>query len=344
MGDGPDAFAATLDAYSRAARHALSGYVTGGEPSRFLYEPIRRCALGPGKSLRPALCLAACEAFGGSADDAMSSAVAVELLHAAFLLHDDIEDGSRRRRGRAALHVEMGTAIALNAGDALAVLAQRPLLDNVTRLGSRMARAVLGEFQAAMERTVEGQAVELGWRHDHVLDLTPADYLDMVLHKTCAYTTILPLRVGALIGSWGDVDLDAVARFGFALGAAFQIRDDVLDLVSADGSYGKSALGDIWEGKRTLALIHLLRSVTGEDRATVTGFLRRLPDDRSGDGARQVRALMDRHGSIEFASAYATRMAAEAVAAFDDAFSNCPPSPALEFMRGVVPFMVERAA
>lgn len=340
----PAAFTAALDAYSRAAREATAGYVSKGEPSRFLYEPMRTCTLGPGKSLRPALCLAACEAFGGSQGDAMASAVAVELLHAAFLIHDDIEDGSQRRRGRPALHVELGTAIALNTGDALAVLAQRPLLDNVGRLGSRMARAVLAEFQVAMERTVEGQAVELGWRHDHVVDLTPNAYLDMILHKTCAYTTILPMRVGALIGSWGEADLDAIASFGFALGSAFQIRDDVLDLVSSDASYGKNVLGDIWEGKRTLALIHLLRSVSGDDRATVTAFLDRPPGDRTGDEARGIRLLMDRYGSVAFASEYGSRMADEALDAFEDAFPNRPPSAALDFLRGVVPFMIERVA
>ena len=344
MSDMSGDFDAVLDGYSRAARDALAGYVSAREPSRYLYEPMRRCTLGPGKSLRPALCLAACEAFGGSRGDAMASAVGVELLHAAFLIHDDIEDGSERRRGRPALHIELGTAIALNTGDALAVLAQRPLLDNVDRLGSRMARTVLTEFQVAMERTVEGQAVELGWRHDQVVDLTPPDYLDMILHKTCAYTTILPLRVGALIGSWGDADLEAIARFGFALGAAFQIRDDVLDLVSSDTSYGKNALGDIWEGKRTLALIHLMRTVSDEDRETVMGFFTRPSVARSGGGARRIRVLMDDYGSVDFASDYGSRMAAEAVVAFDEAFGDCPPSPAFVFLRGVVPFMIERVA
>ena len=120
-----------------------------------------------------------------------------------------------------------------------------------------------------MEHTVAGQAVELGWRADNVIDLTPLDYLDMVLQKTCAYTTMLPLRVGALIGSWGGADLEAVARFGFALGAAFQIQDDVLDIVSDGNAYGKDLLGDVREGKRTLILIHLLRTCTPGDRAFV---------------------------------------------------------------------------
>lgn len=338
------AFASALDGYSASVRRAMAAYVPEGQPDRFLYGPMRACTLGPGKCLRPALCIAACEAFGGSQADAMASAVAVELLHAGFLIHDDIEDGSLRRRGRSALHVELGAAIALNTGDALAVLAQRPLLDNVGRLGSRMARTVLAEFQVAMERTVEGQAVELGWRHDQTTDITPGHYLDMILHKTCAYTTILPLRVGALIGSWGDADLDAVSRFGFALGAAFQIRDDVLDLVSTDATYGKNVLGDIWEGKRTLALIHLMRTASDDDRATVRAFLAGPAGDRSGDGAARVRDLMDRYGSVDFAGEFGSQMADEAVGAFEAAFASCRPSPALGFLRGVVPFMIERAA
>ncbi len=343
MPDADGSFSGALDAYSRAAREAMAGYVSGREPDRYLYEPLRAFTVGPGKSLRPALCLAACEACGGSRDDALLSAVAVELLHAAFLIHDDIEDGSERRRGRGALHVERGVAIALNTGDALAVLSQRPLLDNIGRLGSRMARAVFEEFQLAMERTVEGQAVELGWRDENVVDLTPREYLDMILHKTCAYTTILPMRVGALIGSWGRTSLDSVTRFGFALGAVFQIRDDILDLVSS-ASYGKDVLGDIREGKRTLALIHLIRTTSPEDRAAIMAFLARPPTERSWDDARGVRALMDRHGSIDFARQYASDLADEAIVAFGEAFGDCRPSVALGFLRNVVPFMSDRVA
>lgn len=337
----------TLEAYSRAARERLAAYLEGRQPERYLYSAMRAFILGPGKSLRPALCMAACEAFGGTIGDALPSAVAVELLHAAFLIHDDIEDGSEKRRGEATLHVRQGVPFALNTGDALAVLALRPLLDNVPLLGSRMARAVLAEFQAAMERTVEGQAVELGWRADNVVDLTPRDYLDMILHKTCAYTTLLPLRVGVLVGSWGGahrIDLAAVSRFGFTLGAAFQIRDDLLDLVSAAGTYGKDVLGDIREGKRTLPLIHLLRTASPADRNEVVAFLAKPAGQRNPDEARRIRALMDAYGSIGFAARYGEQLADDARAAFEEAFASCPPSVATEFIRAAVPFMIERAA
>lgn len=340
-------FDETLEAYGRAARERLTAYLEGRQPERYLYAAVRTFILGPGKSLRPALCMAACEAFGGTTSAALPSAVAVELLHAAFLIHDDIEDGSEKRRGEATLHVRQGVPFALNTGDALAVLALRPLLDNVPLLGSRVARAVLTEFQAAMERTVEGQAVELGWRADNVVDLTPRDYLDMILHKTCAYTTLLPLRVGALVGSWGGTDgadLAAVSRFGFTLGAAFQIRDDLLDLVSASRTYGKDVLGDIREGKRTLPLIHLLRTASPADRNEVVAFLAKPADQRTPEEARRIRGLMDGHGSIGFAASYGRQLAADARVAFEEAFAGCPPSVATEFLRAAVPFMVERAA
>ena len=331
-----------LDAYRTAAAAEMARYVSGLEPRRHLYEPLRAFTLREGKGLRPALCLATCEAFGGSVEDALHVAAAIELLHAAFLIHDDIEDGSEKRRGRSAMHVEYGVPIALNAGDALATLCLRPLLDGVDRIGSRMTRAVVAEFQCTMERTVQGQAVELGWRVDDTLDLSPIDYLDMVLRKTCAYTTILPLRTGALIGSWGGADLDAIARFGFALGAAFQIQDDVLDVVSDQALYAKDLYGDVREGKRTLMLIHLLECAAPADRAFVEEFVASSRRREQEHQVQRVVALMREYGSLEFATDYAARIADTAREAFDDAFGGCADSPALSFLRALVPFMIRR--
>jgi len=115
--------------------------------------------------------------------------------------------------------------------------------------------------------------VELGWRRDNALSLSDADYLEMVLKKTCWYTTIYPSRVGALIGTRSARDLDRFVRFGFFLGAAFQIQDDLLNLEGDERRYGKELNGDIWEGKRTLMLIALLRAATDDERARLGAFL-----------------------------------------------------------------------
>ena len=131
-------------------------------------------------------------------------------------------------------------------------------------------------------RTLEGQATELGWRRDGVTGLTAEDFLDLIMHKTCWYTTIHPLRVGALVGSRGTADLRPMVRFGFHLGAAFQIRDDVLNLVGDEAVYGKEINGDLQEGKRTLVLIHLMENARGADAEFVQRVRR--------DGARGAHA------------------------------------------------------
>jgi geranylgeranyl diphosphate synthase type II len=295
-----------------------------------------------GKAIRPALCQATCEAFGGELGDALPSAVAIELMHNAFLVHDDVEDGSLLRRGLPTLHAAWDVPSAINAGDGLALLGQTALRANRDRLGARMADLVAQEFEAMARHTVEGQAVELAWRRDGAFDLTPEDYLDLILRKTCWYTTIHPLRVGALIGGWGTLDLDPLARFGFYLGAAFQIQDDVLNLYGETASYGKERDGDLYEGKRTLLLIHLLAHADPDERAWLEDFLTSDRAERSEAGVAEVRRLLDAHGSLEFTRRFAAGIAEAAHDAFEVAFVDAPDSSARRFVAGLIPYMLER--
>ena len=161
--------------------------------------------------------------------------------------------------------------MAVNVGDALIFLGLRALLDNAERLGLPLAMRVLIEAEQMVRETVEGQSIELGWRRDNAIHLRESDYLNMILKKTCWYTTIFPLRAGALIGSRDDVNLDRFIRFGFFAGAAFQIQDDLLNLIGDPAKYGKELNGDIQEGKRTLMLIHLLEHVSPEERIRLDG-------------------------------------------------------------------------
>src|SRR5580700_2260923 len=140
----------------------------------------------------------------------------------------------------------------------LSLLSMRPLLDNRRRLGPWLSLRILEETERMARESAEGQAMELGWRRDNVTGVTEADYLEMVLKKTCWLATIHPSRVGALIGTGGAAPLEPFIRFGFLVGAAFQIQDDLLNLVGDAQAYGKELGGDIREGKRTLMLIHLL--------------------------------------------------------------------------------------
>jgi geranylgeranyl diphosphate synthase type II len=191
-------------------------------------------------------------------------------------------------------------------------------------------------------QTVDGQARELGWQRDNRTDLTPDDYLDLIMKKTCWYTTVLPLRVGALIGSGGQADLEPMLRFGFFLGAAFQIRDDVLNLVGSTKRYGKEPLGDLREGKRSLILLHLLAAASAADRARVEAFLALPPERRSDAAVADLAALVHAYGSIAFADEFAHGIARSAAAAFEEAFAAVPDSPPRRFVADLVPFMVDR--
>jgi geranylgeranyl diphosphate synthase type II len=333
---------AYCDDVSRLVRRSMLDAIPDGEPHRWLYRVARAYPSRPGKAIRPALCVATSRAFGGVDDDVLPVAVAIELLHNAFLVHDDIVDGSRRRRGRPTLPAEYGLGLALNAGDALAVLANQVLRRHAGRLDGDLADLVLAEFDAMALRTLEGQATELGWRRDGLDTLTPEDYLDLIMHKTCWYTTVHPLRVGALVGSGGTADLRPMVRFGFHLGAAFQIQDDLLNLLGTEREYGKEIDGDLFEGKRTLPLIHLLRHARGADRRAVDRYLRLERPERTAAMVAEIRGLLDAYGSIAFAAEYARGIASAALDAFEAAFAAGLAGEDRDFVRALVPYMLER--
>jgi geranylgeranyl diphosphate synthase, type II len=343
-GSAAPSLEADLAGYAAVTHEAMRIYLPDTEPRQHLWDLVDEYPQRGGKAIRPALCLATAVAFGGELDEALPSAVALELLHNAFLVHDDIQDASRLRRGMPTLHAQYGVPLALNAGDALAILAGAALRDNRRVLGSRLAARIGDEFDLMARRTLEGQARELGWRRDVVLELEPDDYLDLIMHKTCWYTTIHPLRVGALIGTMGRADPDSLVRFGFYLGAAFQIRDDLLNLVGDEAKYGKESCGDLYEGKRTLMIIHLLREARGSDRDAVARFLAMEREQRTPGDVATILELMRGYGSIDFAREFGLGIANAAGDAFEAAFAEVPDSPERRFVHELIAWMLEREA
>jgi geranylgeranyl diphosphate synthase, type II len=331
-----------LHQVAKVVRRSMLDAMPDGEPSEWLYAPMREYPSRPGKALRPALCLSAGRAFGASTDDLLGIAVAIELLHNAFLVHDDVADGSEMRRGRPTLVSRYGVGAAINAGDGLAVVAGQVLRRATRRLDRDLADLVWAEFDTMALRTLEGQATEVGWQLDNVEELRPEDYLHLIMHKTCWYTTIHPLRVGAIVGSRGTVELGPFVRFGFHFGAAFQIRDDLLNLVGDVRTYGKEILGDLYEGKRTLPLVHLLSAAQGTDLALVRDYLRLTRSERMPELVRTVRELMDTYGSITFTTEYAEGILMTAEEYFAQAFARAHAGPDLDFLRALVPYVWAR--
>lgn len=334
---------AVLGRYRQVVGERIDQLLPEAEDGQWLGDLVADYPRRGGKGVRPAILLATCQAWGGSVADALGAAAGIELLHNAFLIHDDIEDASELRRGRPTLHALHGVPLALNAGDGLALLAAESLRGD-DRLGSRINQKLTDEFRHMTRETVAGQATELGWRRDCVVDLTADDYLEMIGRKTCWYTTMYPLRVGALIGSRASVSLTRLNRFGFFLGSAFQIRDDLLNLVGSEKRYGKELFGDIREGKRTLMLIHLLNEAAANDRAEIVTFLQRPEDQRDDAEVAAIYALMQQHGSVDYAVEFGQGIAAAAYDAFDDAFSRVRPSRHKAFLEALIDYMLNRQA
>jgi geranylgeranyl diphosphate synthase type II len=337
------AFLERLAEYGGLTRETLLARLPAGEPRAWLYDPMRDFVARSGKGLRPALLIAACRAFGGRTEEALTSACALELLHNAFLIHDDIQDESEFRRGVPCLHGSLGVPLAINAGDAMLATALRLLRRNLEDLGPHRALAVFDEFDRMIAESLEGQAMELGWIRANDLSVGPADYLRMTLKKTCRYSFIHPLRVGALIARPDGLDLGAFDAFGFFLGAAFQIQDDVLNLVGERDRYGKEILGDIYEGKRTLMISRLASLATSAERARLGRFLAEPRGRRSERDAGWVFEAMERHGCIAYARDAAGRLIAGAREAFDQAFADAS-GPDRDFIAACVNFVTEREA
>ena len=152
---------------------------------------------------------------------------------------------------------------------------------------------IFEEVDHLVVETLEGQAMELGWVRDNDLTVTTDDYLRLVLKKTAWYSFIHPLRIGALVADGDDRNLDRFDRFGYLLGAAFQITDDVLNLNGNVARYGKEINGDLWEGKRTLLLTHAFGQASSADQSLDQEFsgaaARAPPAARGAAAARHHR-------------------------------------------------------
>jgi geranylgeranyl pyrophosphate synthase/uncharacterized protein with NAD-binding domain and iron-sulfur cluster len=340
---GPSGFLERLGWYRDMLADTLAAGVPEWEPQRHLYGLVKDFIGRPSKGLRPALCIATARALGGRAEDAFPAAAGIEMLHNAFLVHDDIEDGSDSRRGVATMHRLAGVPIALNTGDAMNALGMRFFGKCSARLGPTTALRIFDEVDHLLTETLEGQAMELGWVRDNDLSVAADDYLRLVLKKTAWYSFIHPMRIGALVANGDDRNLSRFDRFGYLLGLAFQITDDVLNLKGDVARYGKEINGDLWEGKRTFLLTHALSHASRADREWIGSFLARPRERHLPREVLRLYQIIASGGSIEWAQQAAASFVAAAAREFDvSTFADVPASPDLKWLRACVDFVAQR--
>ena len=340
---GPAGFLERLGWYRDMLADTLAAGIPSSEPQRHLYGLARDFLDRAGKGLRPALCIATVRALGGRSEDALPAAAGLEMLHNAFLVHDDIEDSSDSRRGVPTMHRRVGVPIAVNTGDAMNALAMRLFRKTGERLGPAAAMRIFDEVDHLVVETLEGQAMELGWVRDNDLAVGADDYLRLVLKKTAWYSFIHPMRIGAIVANGDDRNLGRFDRFGYLLGLAFQITDDVLNLNGNVARYGKEINGDLWEGKRTLLLTHALGHANRTDRAWISSFLARPRERRLPREVLRLHQIISDGGGIRWAQRLQPHLQKPRSTSFDtSAFAGVPASPDLEWLRTCVDYLVQR--
>lgn len=313
------------------------------EPRAELYDLVRDYPGREGKGLRPTLTIATCAALGGSDTDAVRAAAAIELFHNGFLVHDDIADESTHRRNEPTLHQAHGIGLAVNTGDAMNLLAVDSVLSNLQTLGLARTLALIHEIMHMCRETVEGQAIELGWIRHLNVPAEDQDYFHMSTKKTGWYTCISPCRLGAICA--GETDPATLDRFVEAfrlVGIAFQIQDDVLNLLGDEALYGKEPLGDLLEGKRTVMLIHLFREADKKLSDRMREIICLPRGEKRFSDAKEVLAAMQKVGSIEYAVELADRLAHRGVSHFEDDLAFIPENEAKALLRQIANYVTTR--
>ncbi|HUV71752.1 MAG TPA: polyprenyl synthetase family protein [Clostridia bacterium] len=295
-----------------------------------------------GKYLRPTLVLLTAEAMGVAEKKAIKTAAAMQTSEEWILIHDDWEDDSLQRRGKPALHRLYSKELANNAGDALHVIMWKMLWDNRQVLGERKAAEIAGEFYQMLTRTVFGQTVEIKWTQGNRQDLSDEDIFLILDGKTSYYTIAGPMRLGAIIGGATSPQLEAIWEFGQYLGRCFQIVDDLLDLTSDFQGLKKQTGNDIYEGKRTIMLAHLLRTIRVRDRVRVREILEKGREEKTVNEVKWVIEKMKELGSLDYGRRIAEDLATKALEIFEEKLKFLSCQPARRQLKSGIDFILER--
>jgi octaprenyl-diphosphate synthase len=269
-----------------------------------LVEHLNSCG---GKMIRPGLVLLAGGAVGKITDKHIRTAAIMEMIHNATLLHDDVIDEGQRRRGQATVNSLWGNESAVLLGDFL--------LSKVFKMCADLEPEVVRIIATAAGRTCEGELRQIAQRENWQLNET--EYIDIITEKSAALLSSC-CYLGGFLGGAGETEAQMLSDFGLNLGIAFQITDDLLDLVGDQNKTGKPIGNDLDNGRVTLPVIHLLRTANEADRELVRGVLgegcRKRKRGMRYDGlAEKLRVC----GSIDYAQKRAREFAEQAIATIE---------------------------
>jgi len=293
-----------------------------------------------GKRWRPSLFLLVVEALGKDAKSMQEFAVIPEVIHNGTIMIDDIEDDSELRRGKPCTHRLFGLDVAINAGNAMYYLPLLTLMKNREKLDAGRLSRIYEIYISEMINLSLGQAMDIAW-HRGLADadkLTEAQYMQMCAYKTGTLARMAAELAAVSCGASPDT-VERLGRFAEALGVAFQIQDDVLDLTSGEFAAGKGGLGqDITEGKRSLIVIHTLQKAKPADKRRLISILKKHTSNQALKD--EAIRIMKRYDSIDYAKRFAKNLVAESWKEVDRLLT---PSEGKEKLKAFANHLVERS-
>ena len=301
-----------------------------------------------GKRFRPALIALSCEALGGKVEDTTIAGAALEIAHTFLLIHDDIEDFSETRRGNPCLHVTYGMPHAINIGDYLFFKVYETLLSGKDLWGTEKTLKIAELMTEMFKITGEGQAMEIDQRDKDLSEVTMEWYEKMSLSKTGYYSGGTPCAIGAIIANGTEEQIESLKKFGFSIGVAFQIQDDLLNLTMPEeevklapgtggGGYGKDFAGDLKEGKRTLILVHAFQNASEEQKNRMRQLIGKK--DIALEEKKEIIEIMNKVGSIDYSKNYARKMMEDAV---EKMKLKIPVTEGRRKLESIAQFLIER--
>jgi geranylgeranyl diphosphate synthase type II len=295
-----------------------------------------------GKYLRPTILILTAEAMGIDKRDVIKTAAAMQISEDWLLIHDDFQDKSLERRGKPTLQRIYGDELAVNAGDALHIIMWKAVFDNTDILGAIKTKEVADEFFRFLSRTTQGQAVEIKWVLENKINLSDEDWFFIADGKSAYYSVAGPARLGAIIANADKKQLYLLTKFGVYLGRCFQLVDDILDITSNFSGLKKQTGNDIYEGKRTIMLGHLLRNSGVADRKKLEIIIRKKRNEKTKEEVMWVINKMDDYGSISYAKELANKLKEESLQIFEKELTFLSEEPAREKLKCLINFVLDR--
>ena len=273
-----------------------------------LYEPITYSLKVGGKRIRPILCLMASELFGGKIENAISTAIGIEIFHNFTLLHDDMMDNADTRRNLPTIHAKWNKNIALLSGDAMSIIAYK----YIGKYSENLEK-VINLFSETALQICEGQQYDMDFETS--LNISEQDYIEMINLKT-AILLAASLKIGAILANAKETDCDNLYKFGQNIGIAFQLKDDLLDVFGDINVFGKNIGGDIVSNKKTYLLIKALELAQEPERTELLNWIN-LKEFDAKEKIAAVKKIYESLNIKEFVEKQITNYFNEAWTYFD---------------------------